>query len=140
MLQSTSARTTEFTEHALSVAAFLREIEGQLVDHAARQGADLAIERAPAELRAMANESALHQIILNLVDTATRCVVAGSSIRMWCESNARQVALRMRCGACNGLRLSDQHIISATRELARTMGGDVKVADGTYTIELCRTA
>lgn len=140
MLQTSSVRATEFTEHALSVGAFLREIEAQLVEHAARQGADLAIERVPSELRAMANESALHQIILNLVDTATRCVVAGSNIRMWCESNTRQVALRMRCGACHGVRLSDQHIISATRELARSMGGDVKVSDGTYTIELSRTA
>lgn len=140
MLQTTSARTTELTEHALSVAVFLREIETQLVEHAARRGTDLAIERAPLELRAMANESALHQIILNLVDTATRCVAVGSGIRMWCESNVRLVAVRMRCGACQGMRLSDQAVISATRDLARSMGGDVKVIDGTYTIELLRTA
>jgi hypothetical protein len=140
MPQTITARSNELTEHALSVGAFLRVIEAQLVEHASRHGADLAVERAPSELRAMANESALHQIILNLVDTATRCVAVGSNIRMWCESNTRLVAVRMRCGACQGMRLSDQAVISATRDLARSMGGDVKVSDGTYTVELLRTA
>jgi C4-dicarboxylate-specific signal transduction histidine kinase len=139
MLQ-TIARNSESSEHAIGVATFLREIQAQLEEHAVSRGTDLAIERAPADLRAMANEGALHQILLNLVDTATRCVVAGSNIRMWCESNARLVAVRIRCGACSGLRLTDQAVISATRELARNMGGDVKFSDCTYTVELQRTA
>jgi hypothetical protein len=141
MLQTTSARTNDFTEHALGVAAFLREIGAQLVEHAARHGADLAIERAPSELRAVANQSALHQIILNLVDTVARKSVAGSGVRMWCESNTHVIALRLRGGAASAdTRLHDQAVISATREVARGMGGDVKVSGGTYTIELRRTA
>jgi C4-dicarboxylate-specific signal transduction histidine kinase len=135
-----TARATEFNERPISVAAFLRGIQAELQDHAATRGTELAIERAPSELRVMANETALHQILLNLVDTATRCVMSGSSIRMWCESNAHLVAVRMRCGSCHGLRLADQAVVSATREVARDMGGDVKVVGGTYTIELPRTA
>ncbi|HEY0304690.1 MAG TPA: hypothetical protein VGC44_06945 [Longimicrobiales bacterium] len=135
-----TARASEFNEHPISVASFLRAIQPELQEHAAARGTELAIERAPGDLRIMANETALHQIILNLVDTATRCVMSGSSIRMWCESNAQLVAVRMRCGSCHGLRLADQAVISATREVARDMGGDVKVVSGTYTIELPRTA
>ena len=142
MLQTTSVRTNEFTENALSVASFLREIETQLVEHAARHGADLAIERAPSDLRAIANQSALHQIILNLVDTVARQSVAGAGVRIWCESNTHIVALRLRGGdsaAADG-RPHDHAIITATRDVARSMGGDVKVSDGNYTIELRRTA
>ena len=139
-MQQTIARNSEVNEHAISVAVFLRSVEAHLEEHAARQGATLAIERAPAELRAIANETALHHILLNLVDTASRCVMPGSSIRIWCESNARLVALRMRCAACQGTRLSDYAVIAATREVARGMGGDVTIQDGTFTVELQRTA
>jgi hypothetical protein len=59
---------------------------------------------------------------------------------MWCESNAHVVALRMRGAGPGDPRLQDHAVILATREVARTMGGDVKVSDGTYTIELQRTA
>jgi signal transduction histidine kinase len=140
MLQTTSARNSDFNERPTSIAAFLREIQERLAEHASIHGAELTIERAPSELRAMANDGALHQILLNLVDTAARATVAGSSIRMWCESNANVVALRMRGGGSGDPRLHDHAVILATREVARTMGGDVKVSGGTYTVELQRTA
>lgn len=139
-MQQTIVRNSESKERVITVATFLRSVEAQLEEHAARQGATLAIERAPADLHAIADENGLHHILLNLVDTASRCVMPGSSIRIWCESNARVVALRMRCAACQGTRLADYAVIAATREVARHMGGDVTVNDGTFTIELRRTA
>jgi C4-dicarboxylate-specific signal transduction histidine kinase len=140
MLQTTSARTADFKQRPTAIAAFLRDIQERLAQHASTHGAELTIERAPGELRALANDGALHQILLNLVDTAARAAVAGGSIRMWCESNAHVVALRMRGAGPGDPRLQDHAVILATREVARTMGGDVKVGDGTYTIELRRTA
>ena len=139
-MQQTNLRAPEFNQHKISIAAFLRSIQPQLEEHAATHGALLAVERAPADLQARADQSALHQILLNLVDTAARSTVRGRSIRMWCESNAHVVALRLRGGASDDARLHDHAVISATREVARGMGGDVKVNGGTLTVELQRTA
>lgn len=139
MQQQGSARNPDSTERSIGVAAFLREIQTQLEEHASAHGAALAIERAPADLRIMANQSALHQILLNLVDTAARSNASDTNIRMWCESNAHVVALRLRGASAGDSRLRDQAVISATREVARSMGGDVKVSAGTYTVEIPRT-
>lgn len=140
MQQQSHARASEFNTRAISVASFLRSIQPQLEEHAATRGAELAVERAPAELQVIADQGALHQILLNLVDTAARATVSGGSIRMWCESNTQVVALRLRGAGAGVPSTPDEAVISATREVARSMGGDVKVSAGTYTVELPRNA
>lgn len=140
MQQQFHPRASEFNTCTINVSSFLRGIQPQLEEHAATRGAELAVERAPADLQAIADQGALHQILLNLVDTAARATVSGGSIRMWCESNTEVVALRLRGAGSGAAFTHDEAVISATREVARSMGGDVKVSAGTYTVELQRNA
>ena len=155
----------DYEIEAVEVAEFLAQIEPMLEPHAAARNVLFAMERAPAGLRAYADPDRLHQVLLNLVSNATKFTPPGGNIRIWCESNQHVVALRVRdtgrgIPADKLAAIFDPFVqvdrknspatekgvglgLAISRDLARGMGGDLKVISepgrgSTFTLELRR--
>lgn len=152
----------EINTHAVDVRATLDALEPLLSPQLAAKKLTLqSVDRA-TNVRALADEDKLRQVMLNLLSNAVKFTPDGGQIVLSCEHDERQVRLKVRD---TGIGIPSQYLdrifdpfvqlerrltnvvsgtglgLAISRDLARAMGGDVMVesvpgSGSTFTVAL----
>jgi PAS domain S-box-containing protein len=153
----------------LSAVEAIARAEALMRVQFADAGLKLVLPDCPAGLTVKADPNRLQQILLNLMTNAVKFTPAGGEISVWCEGGDQSVRLHVRDTGIGiapdqidriftpfmqlGAPLSGSKVplshpgvglgLAISRQLARAMGGDVRVESSTgkgscFTIELPR--
>jgi signal transduction histidine kinase len=155
----------EFSLRPLAVSALLASVEPLMLLQAQARGIALSVRACDPSLRLMADEERVRQILLNLASNAIKFTEPGGWVALSCEADDDWAHLRVQDNG-RGIDPEDQSLIfdafrqlgrrlseprdgvglglAISRDLARTMGGDVLVESApgegsTFTLRLPRT-
>jgi signal transduction histidine kinase len=154
----------EFTLRPLSVSSLLAGVEPLILLQAQARGIALSIRACDSELQLVADEERVRQILLNLANNAIKFTAPGGWVALSCEVDDDWARLHVQDSG-RGIEPQDQELIfdafsqagrrlnepvegvglglAISRDLARTMGGDVTVVSApgvgsTFTLRLPR--